>query len=241
MRPEATHNRHRDLASFALAVIAVLLGALVIAKAASYFQVQRIAAQVRGLGRQDPNDLRESLHEAKATADALKKSNLFIKAPPKQHPVKQVDGILGSEVLIGQKWYKVGDKVGDAKIVAISSTSVTVEWDGKEKTFAPIAGASAEPPATPAVAEAKAEKPPEPTKTQAQTPPAEVKVAAAPAQPEDPFAWVGMEIPPRLREKLLEQWSKLSPEQQEEAKRQWTRMSPEEKKENIDRMEREFR
>ena len=47
-------------------------------------------------------------------------------------------GILGREALIGDKWYKVGDSVGDAKIVAIEPTKVKVVWDGQEKEFSPI-------------------------------------------------------------------------------------------------------
>jgi len=74
----------------------------------------------------------------KALANELKKNNLFVPPSPKQHPVKEVLGILGNEVIIRDKLYKVGDKVGEAKIVAIGPTEVTIEWDGKEKPFAPI-------------------------------------------------------------------------------------------------------
>jgi hypothetical protein len=74
----------------------------------------------------------------KALADELKKNNLFAPPPPKQHPVKEVVGIFGNEVIIRDKLYKVGDKVGDAKIVAIEPTQVTIEWDGKKKFFAPL-------------------------------------------------------------------------------------------------------
>ena len=47
-------------------------------------------------------------------------------------------GILGREALIGDKWYKVGDSVGEAKIVAIEPTKVKVVWNGQEKEFSPI-------------------------------------------------------------------------------------------------------
>ncbi len=41
-------------------------------------------------------------------------------------------------MLIQNKWYNVGDMVKDAKIVAIGATSVTIMWEGKEKSFLPI-------------------------------------------------------------------------------------------------------
>ena len=37
-----------------------------------------------------------------------------------------------------QSWYNVGDTIADAKVVAIGPTSVTIAWEGKEKTFLPI-------------------------------------------------------------------------------------------------------
>jgi hypothetical protein len=89
-------------------------------------------------GISDANEMEKHLADSKAIADGLKKNNLFVPPPPKQHPVKDVMGILGNEAIINGKFYKVGDKIGDAKIVAIEATQVRIEWDGKEKVFAPI-------------------------------------------------------------------------------------------------------
>ena len=86
----------------------------------------------------DAYDMDKYFAKYKVLANELKKNNLFAPPAPKQHPIKEVLGILGNEVIIRDKLYKVGDKVGDAKIVAIGPTKVTIEWDGKEKTFAPI-------------------------------------------------------------------------------------------------------
>jgi len=52
-------------------------------------------------------------------------------------------------VLFNGKWYKVGDKIGDAKIVAIEAAQVRIEWEGKEKIFAPISAASSSGPGGP--------------------------------------------------------------------------------------------
>ncbi|NQT02183.1 MAG: hypothetical protein HQ580_09180, partial [Planctomycetes bacterium] len=85
----------------------------------------------------------------KVLADALKKNNLFAPPPPKQHPVKEVTGIFGDEVIINNKLYKVGDKIGDATIVSIEATQVTIEWDGKKKTFSPMDAGGSSPPGGP--------------------------------------------------------------------------------------------
>ena len=130
---------------FGLVAAAVLLGSLAFAKVANSFMeprwVEGIAAYASTQSVQDPNRVQPYLEEAKGVADALKAKNLFVKAPSKQHPIKQVDGILGHEALIANKWYKAGDKIGEAKILSVESTRVIVEWDGKTKTFAPIAAA----------------------------------------------------------------------------------------------------
>ena len=87
--------------------------------------------------------------KSREMAEQLKKKNLFAPPPPKQQPIKQVLGILGSEVLIKGKWYKVGDMVEDAKIVAIEPAQIKVEWEGKQITLAPIGAVSSSPPGAP--------------------------------------------------------------------------------------------
>ncbi len=237
MMSEVMSHRRRDLVCFGLFAAAVLSGALALAKVASFVRAQRAIARVESLGKQDPNDLHASVRKAKESADALKKENLFVKQAPKEHPVKQVDGILGSEVLIANAWYKVGGKIGDAEIVAISPTEVTIAWNGQKKTFAPIsaAGAAPEPPqpppSTPEVAKA-----PEPGKPPPQAAPAEAKPAAPPAEA-DPLAWLGVKLSPKMRERLLAKWNSASDEEKEKAKQEWGRMSEGDRQRAIDMME----
>lgn len=90
----------------------------------------------------DARDTDKYFTKYKLLADALKKNNLFASPLAKQHPVKEVPAIFGNEVLINNKWYKVGDMVEDAKITAIGPTNVKIEWDGREKIFAPISGST---------------------------------------------------------------------------------------------------
>jgi hypothetical protein len=236
MRFEAVDNRRLDLLRSALIAVAVLLGVLTVVKVASLFRMQRVAAEVRSLGRQDPNDLQNSLRQSKEMAETVKKNNLFVKPPPKENPIKQVEGILGSEALIGDKWYKVGDKVGDAKIVAVRPTEVVVEWNGQKKTFTPISAVSAGPPSRPGPGRPEPPKPPELGRPEPQPGPVETKPAAAPTE-DDPLAWMGVTLPPKVRAMLLEQWNKMSDEQKEQMKQQWNSMPQEQRQQAVDSME----
>ena len=139
MRIESLKDKTESLTKILFAV-AVLLGALTFLKI-GFFVSSSTARMMAAQG--DPNhagadDLKKLLAETKASAEEIKKKNLFVPVPPKQHPVNEVIGILGHEALIGDKWYKVGDKVGEAKIVAIEPTKVKIVWDGQEKEFSPI-------------------------------------------------------------------------------------------------------
>ncbi len=126
----------------------VLLGAsavcavLILVKATSFFAVsakaENLVKRATVLSGSNDKGIREVVAKSCAVADDLKKANLFSPSVPKRHPVTSVSGILGDEALIGGKWYKVGDRVQDARIVAVEATQVRVEWQGREKIFAPL-------------------------------------------------------------------------------------------------------
>jgi len=97
----------------------------------------------------DAKDMEKYLAGPKTLADKLKKNNLFALPLPKQHPVKEVLGIFGDEVFIKDNWYKVGDMVGDAKIVEVKPTEVKIVWNGTEQMFAPISASGPEGPRRP--------------------------------------------------------------------------------------------
>jgi hypothetical protein len=139
MKIESLRKKTEPLTKILFAV-AVLLGALVFLKI-GFFVSSSNAMMIAG--QADPNkagatDLKKVLAQTKASADEIKKNNLFVPVPANQYPVNEVIGILGREALIGDKWYKVGDSVGDAKIIAIEPTKVKVVWNGQEKEFSPI-------------------------------------------------------------------------------------------------------
>lgn len=225
-------------ARFGLLAGAVLLASLTGAKVAKcFFEPQRaegVVAYAAGQNEHDPNRVQPFLDQTREAATVLKDKNLFVLKPPRAHPVNQVDGILGREVLIAGKWYKVGDCVGDAKIISIDSTEAIVEWDGQEKSFAPLVAISNKPVPDPKVT---VEKTPDVEKGGAAAVPVEVKVATVTveetATEDDPLGWIGMDLSPEMRAKIMEKWSSASDEQKQQIKDRWSNMSAREKEEAL--------
>lgn len=149
MKPNYLRQK-KELIPLVLFGASAVLAGLILTKTTSFFtslaRAQSIVQKATVQNNVDENDADKYLTKYKMLADALKKNNLFAPLPPRQHPVKEVSGIFGSEVLISDKWYKVGDTVGDAKIVAIEPTQAIIEWDGAKKAFLPFdAGVSEAP------------------------------------------------------------------------------------------------
>jgi hypothetical protein len=135
-------RQKKELIPLVLFGASAAVAVLILIKTTSFFtalaRAESIVKKASVQNNVEANDMDKYFTKYKVLADALKKNNLFAPPPPKQHPVKEVCGILGNEVLIQNKWYKVGDTVGDAKIVAIGPTQATIEWEGVEKVFLPF-------------------------------------------------------------------------------------------------------
>lgn len=142
MNTETTKQKAEPLAAVLLA-LAALLGALILLKVAGLRTTKASAEMtvdraIRST-RTESDAVETHLAQAKSMAEELKRANLFVVKPARQHPVKEVLGILGNEVLIDEKWYKAGDRIGEATILAIEPTKVKIVWDGRETEFFPIA------------------------------------------------------------------------------------------------------
>ncbi|MBN2136454.1 MAG: hypothetical protein JW720_01470 [Sedimentisphaerales bacterium] len=139
-------KERQTLASYVLLGVSIVLGVLTLAEIVGYFtssaRAQNIVRKAVAQDKSDPNRIRENVAAFSKITDSIKKRNLFVPEVKPQNPVKEVFGIMGSEALINGKWYKVGDSIGDAKIVAIEPTQVKVSWNGQERYFAPIASNS---------------------------------------------------------------------------------------------------
>lgn len=236
-----TAKDKQDSTRFGLIAAAVLLGSLACAKVAQSViepkRIEGLVAYAAARNDQDPNRVQPWLESAKDIAKTLREKNLFVKVPPKEHPVKQVDGILGREVLVGDKWYKAGEKIGDANVISVESTHVIIEWDGQKKTFAPIASASAKPASGPKRPEAKPKEAKVESAESAGKAEAVTATATETAGDDDPLAWMGVDLPPHVKAKLLEMWNSLPEEQKENAKKEWNNMSDEKKQEAIREIE----
>ncbi len=142
----------KEVVPTALIGVAVLCGLLILVKVTGFFvasaRAENVVRRAKAQSEADPRVVEAQLAKSKPIADQLRTNNLFSPPPPKQHPVKDVFAIFGDEVLINDKWYKVGDRVADAKIVAIGPTSMTTEWDGKQQVFYPIQATVAQAPSS---------------------------------------------------------------------------------------------
>jgi hypothetical protein len=143
----------KEFVSVVLLGVSVVLAVSILIKVTGFFtasaKAEKIVNNAIEQNTEDANDIDKYFVKYKMLADALKKNNLFAPPPPKQHPVKEVTGIFGDEVIIRDKLYKAGDKVADATIVSIEATQVTIEWDGKKKTFSPMDAGGSSPPGRP--------------------------------------------------------------------------------------------
>lgn len=141
MRREYLYQ-NKKLALMLLLGVSIVCAAVILFRVTGFFADSSKAATLLkdavAQSKPDANDMEKRLADSKTIAEELKKKNLFAPPPPKQHPVTAVSGIMGNEVLINDTWYKLGQMVGDAKIVAIEPTRIKMEWDGQEKVFAPI-------------------------------------------------------------------------------------------------------
>ena len=135
----------KELISVALFGISVLFAILVTIRIISYFKLSAKAQNIEDMyetiiakDNNKSDNIDKYLSPTKEMAKNLKKVNLFAPPQERRNPVTQIPCILGNEVFINDKWYKEGDMVQDAKIIAIEPTKVTIEWDGKTTIFRPL-------------------------------------------------------------------------------------------------------
>ncbi|UCD56046.1 MAG: hypothetical protein JSV16_09340 [Candidatus Hydrogenedentota bacterium] len=227
----------QGVASISLLCASGVLGILIVVRLGSFFaasaRMERLVEEAVAQAKPDPNGAKDYIARFKEAADELKKNNMFAPPPPKPGwPVSRVEGILGDTAFINGDWRKVGDNIGGAKVLEIGPSYVKLEWEGQQKTFFPFdVGTVPEP-----KKEKKAVQKPKPKKKKIEEKPVEKEEVAQP-EGDDPLAWMGVELSPRLRAKILEKWDEMSDEQKEEAKREWNNLSDEQKEERVKMME----
>lgn len=127
----------------ALIALSVITACVMVAKVSAFVLEtkaipERIEKAIEVDSKKD-DYLKQFQEQYAETAKKLKEKSLFSPLPlVKKNPITRVEGIIGNSVLIGEKLYKKGDKIGDAKIVLIEPKSITVRWDGKETKITPF-------------------------------------------------------------------------------------------------------
>lgn len=202
MNSKADEHNREPLARVLLA-LAGLLGAFILLEVATFLvgaaDADSVVAEGAPLGR----PLAAPSKEIKAAVEGLKKNNLFVPRTPEQYPINEVTGILGSQALINGQWYKVGDTVAQAKILAIEPTKVKVAWHGQEKEFTPISSTGAGGPEGPG-----------PGRRGGPPGPQGARMVVTGGQPgPGPGAMAGLS--PEERDQMRERFRNMSPEERE--------------------------
>ena len=86
----------------------------------------------------DQEETQQYLAQYQKAADELTKQNMFVPPPDESEPPADCTAIFGDEARIGNRWFKAGDQVGDAEVVAVGPTSVTLYWEDRIITRAPV-------------------------------------------------------------------------------------------------------
>lgn len=141
MKLDGIKNRKEYIskALFAVSlVLAVVTAGKVLGFAVSSVRTGSRIETAMAKNGQDDEAVKACIAANREAADKIKGRNMF--AEPKAKPKPPTcNAILGSKVLINDKWYKVGDEVGGAKIIAIGPKEVTILWEEKEKKLFPFA------------------------------------------------------------------------------------------------------
>jgi len=237
-------NKKIYLLSLGLMILAAVILVWTLVRVASAILTAKgdpeITSELIAQNQSDPNRVKEHLAHYQECADALQKKNLFSEPPKPPQPPKQCTAILGDEAFIDGKWVKVGDTVGaGAKIVAIEAARVKLDWNGKEIILAPIKIASSgrsgpsrsHSPAPPRQEKVKIHSP-ENHKPQPSEPPPVAQ--EQPVQEDDPLAWLGVDIPASVRDKIIQMLDSMPDEQKEKFKEQWAKMPQEQKQQAVD-------
>ncbi len=233
---EMVKKTRKHIPAILLAVSLLLAGVMtakVMAYAASSMAISARIANAVGAVNCEDEELKVYTAKYVDLAGELKKKSVFAPPPKKKNPVKEVVAIFGKEAFINGKWYKVGDKIGKAELIAIEPTHIVVKFDGKESKIAPIARPTEykTPEKKPEKKEGSVEKTDEPVEQEAAV------AQEAESTVDDPLAWIGVKLSPALRAKFLEKWNSMSDEEKEKTKEQWSKMSQEEKEQAVEQME----
>jgi S1-C subfamily serine protease len=135
-------KKHQKIIPIALFGFSTLLAVVMLWKIVNFLQVSIWARDVVGkavvqIGAQTPN-VEQYLTIDRSIVGTLNQNNVFVPQATPVNPISEVRAIFGDSALINNNWYKAGDSVGQARIVAVEPTQAQIEWNGDVKTYLPV-------------------------------------------------------------------------------------------------------
>ena len=121
--------------------ISVLLAVLMIGKVAAFgIMSGGIGGRIEAaMASSKPNEetVGRHLSRGRETVGKLGRKNIFAPPPPgAKAPVCM--GIIGDCAIINGKYYWAGDMIGEAKVLDVGTTDVTILWEDSEKKLVPF-------------------------------------------------------------------------------------------------------
>ena len=95
-----------------------------------------ITAEILDQIRPDKQTVQQYLAQYQQAADQLARNNSFV-LPVRAEPPGDCTAIFGDEACFGGRWIRAGDTLGDAKVLDVGPTAVTLQWQGQRMTRSP--------------------------------------------------------------------------------------------------------
>ncbi len=128
--------------SLVFIVFAVLLAGLTSAELFSFAGLSSTDSEISPevLAQLTPDDekVQEYLSQYQAKAEDLIGKNSFVPPPSGPEAPGDCTAIFGDEARIGDRWVSVGDRIGEAKVIEIGPTRVTLMLEDRRITRSPV-------------------------------------------------------------------------------------------------------
>ena len=232
-----TRFRHNEtvVRKMLICTLFLLCAGVAVKAVGAVFQKQRVVtvtAESTAFLKSQDEKKKEYLDAYVRKTEMLKEKGMFVREKPKPSP-PQVVAILGHRALMNNKCCNVDDEHAGAKVLKIEPTQVTILWEGKEMTLAPLLAS------TPKTVSEKSNKKDvrrkvKDTAVVRQDPETPAEPVTESQAGDDPLAWLGRDISPELRDFLLKVFEMMPADQLERSKQEWANMSDEQKQQHLD-------
>ena len=231
-----TEKNKRNLRLVLICVCSALLIGLLCAKLVAFFVASSdtdILIRDAIQATLDSENIDTNDADSQKILDNLKRKNLFMPIEQRDCPIKDVNGIMGNEVLIKGQWYKVGDRVGDAIILEVGASYAKVKWFDSEK----ILELSSELPVQ-ATRQQMAQRTGARFQINQPTRPQQVAESQQTSQNQDQLAWMGVQLTTEQRQKVEMVWNRMPEQFRSMMQQQWSNMPQAERTRSLQELDR---